>query len=308
MIFEAKRLAKQLRINNVVVWGYKNPNHSHHYIHKGFFQNFRELGLKTIWVEDKSNSNKLINDNSLIFTIGQKSKYLNYNKFAKYCIHNPDNAFFDQNNKNHLTLQVITKNILQNADKLLRVNQSSYLSIKDNTLYQAWGTPLLKQKFFKPMNHLISKYEFFVGSIWNNEFNQGNINIIENYIKILKNYDVKFIHCVKIPDFLQHLYIRYSTFASAVVGNWQKQNNYIPCRIFKAISYGKIGSINMTLPTKDFNYFLTNNNLANIIDKIHNMNDKEKIELIEYQQESITKETYAIKIINILKSFQIKYG
>jgi hypothetical protein len=38
--------------------------------------------------------------------------------------------------------------------------------------------------------------------------------------------------------------IQDSYFAPSIVGQWQKEKGYIPCRIFKTISYGKLGLTN----------------------------------------------------------------
>ena len=35
-----------------------------------------------------------------------------------------------------------------------------------------------------------------------------------------------------------------SEIAPAIVGSWQKEHEYVPCRIFKNISYGKLGMTN----------------------------------------------------------------
>lgn len=43
-----------MQINDVVIWGYKMPSHTHHFIHLAFYYNFKSLGVNVIWVDDES--------------------------------------------------------------------------------------------------------------------------------------------------------------------------------------------------------------------------------------------------------------
>lgn len=301
-----EKYSKALNIKNVVVWGYRKPNHSHHFIHKGFFETFQRMGFKTHWLDNKPEKNEILDSNTLVIGIGQEADNLSLIKGVKYCIHNPIKSFIDDNDKNYLILQVITSRIFKQTNYMEKLVGNSYFSKKENCLYQAWGTPIHFSDFLKPKLNIINEYEFFVGSIWDNEFNQGNIEIIKNYKKVLKNTGIKFVHCKNVSDYFHRYYIRQSAVSCSIVGEWQKTNYYIPCRIFKAISFGKIGSINTLYPTGHFDYFLTEGNIESLINKILNMPPNQKVELIKYQQNAIRDETYFYKVANILESFLIK--
>jgi hypothetical protein len=46
-----------------------------------------------------------------------------------------------------------------------------------------------------------------------------------------------------VPDWVNVAAIRRSRIAPAIAGRWQVEHNYLPCRMFKNISYGQLGDL-----------------------------------------------------------------
>jgi hypothetical protein len=164
---------------------------------------------------------------------------------------------------------------------------------------------LLTWEFKKPVFNSKNPFVFWIGSIWNNELNQGNINEINMLKKVLSNEKLIFIHLQNIADFLNIIFVRMSRIAPAIAGKWQVANNYLPCRMFKNISYGQLGISNV----KKFNdlfggYSITGNNIEELIENSLKLKSNKYKEMVLGQQEIVKKHTYLNKLINICTAFE----
>ena len=76
----------------------------------------------------------------------------------------------------------------------------------------------------------------------------GNIDQISPFMKACKKNHIKFIHSCPwahpISFEENRNLIQKSYMAPTICGTWQLENGYIPCRIFKNISYGQLGITN----------------------------------------------------------------
>ena len=304
------KLLKQLGIEKIVIWGLKKNYHSHYFIHLGFFNILKNKKIKVLWVEDKIQNNIFLDIKTLVIAVDVESKNLEFDKGAYYCTHNIDTSILRNISKKRIIkLQVITyDNYKTYFKKSIKFDGVSYYDKTENTLFQSWGSSIEEKDFQKPVSFLKNKlyFEFFVGSIWNNELNQGNFEIIDEYRNLCKSKNVTFVHCKHIPEKYYSSYIKYSRYGISIVGTWQKNHGYTPCRVFKAIASGKLGMINSNLSMKIYDYILGNNNLSKLIENYEELNEKKLFDLIEYQQNEIKKETYAAKISNILYCLKIK--
>lgn len=123
-----------------------------------------------------------------------------------------------------------------------------YFDIVSKTLYMPWATDLLphqidalkiKLKSRKKSNKIV-----WVGTIGDGLF--GNINQLTPFINAAKDCGYQFL--AKSPgnaSIEQNIDMVMNAFmAPAIVGSWQQEKGYIPCRIFKNISYGALGITN----------------------------------------------------------------
>ena len=212
---------------------------------------------------------------------------------------------------NTLVIQVFSKDVIKRnepkIDDFIHYNQSI-----NNTgysiLYMPWATDLLPEEI---NNNILNLYNIkikneinFVGMgtpEWDTVKNFCNINNItynsiggfQNNIDVLSN----------------QMLIQQSLVAPAIQTKWQVDNGYIPCRIFKNISYGKMGITNsetvFELFRKSIIYHPNINDCLKIAINFENKNNEYKksvlVPLMCYVRE---KHTYINRIQTILDCFK----
>lgn len=313
-IEELKQNAK--RFNKIVIWGLKKRFHTHRFIHSGFYRTLKKVGVPVVWVEDEKKNQKFIEKNDLIISaevhgkmVPKKNKFEDYNLPVRedvyYCLHNYQDILINKlNPKNFIKLQVFG-NTNEKGLNDYKFNEVSFYNKEINTLFQSWGTDLLPNEFKKPVFNK-NKLVFWIGSVWNNEYNQGNIQEIEELQESLDKHSIKLIKIRFIPRFLNILLTRISRLAPAIAGKFQVDVDYLPCRMFKNISYGQLGFSNV----KKFREILLEATLPGdtIEEMINNALKLEKgeyISLILKQQEKIKEHTYVNNLLNIIKVFNL---
>lgn len=303
-----QELNRQLGIKRIVIWGFKTVfTHSHRFIHGGFYSTLKKLNVPTIWVDDSFVSAKEIYPGDLVFAMNEAMTYLPLVKAVKYCLHNAPRNFVDQlDKKDHVLLQVLIKERFDDPqNQVSEINEflegAANYNEDSNILHQSWGAPLLASEFFKPKNLKYKKSEYFVGTIWDNEEGQGNSKVIPLYKSELQKLGVTFLHVQGAPEFTNPLYVRHSAVGASIVGNWQREVGYTPCRLFKAVSFGRLGLINSSNISDPYPWAICNENIPELLEGVFMMNPNKSLELIEHQQSCVKKETYENKIRNVLK-------
>lgn len=303
---ELNKLLRLAGAERFVIWGLTKPKHSHFFIHNGFYSTLRKLNIPVVWLEnEKSNNSKLKRDDFLI-TADVSISNLDLSDRYYYCFHNVSGSQLKNIKRNrYVNLQVLTDDAYPRFSGVanpLNLEGVSYFTEADSTLYQSWGTPYISSEFLRPNYVTYKKYEFFVGSVWNNELNQGNLTAIKQYKEILKNFGIDFVPIKGCSEFFNRMYIRNSAAAASIVGDWQRDNGYTPCRIFKAISYGRLGIINSSLSINQYPWFLGSQSIGDLLENVFSLNKLKYLELVKYQQSFLEKETYQCKLSNILKA------
>jgi hypothetical protein len=145
---------------------------------------------------------------------------------------------------------------------------------------------------------------FWVGSVWNNALNQGNIQEINELKTILAFRGLRFVQLRFIGDALNTFFIRRSRLAPAIGGAWQVQQNYLPCRMFKNISYGQLGFSNIKKFDSLFHdAYIPGNSIAELVDNALALSASEYVRFVVDQQSVVRRHTYLQKCINIFKAF-----
>jgi hypothetical protein len=297
------------KIKRIVVWGLKKKYHTHRHIHQAFYKNAKKLGYETIWVEDEMKSQKYIRQGDLIIAsevqgkmIPTKVTFEDYSlpirDDVKYCLHNYQDVFKKQLKQDlYINLQVYV-NDSENSD--IKIDTARYYNTKTRTLYQPWGTDLLPNEFKKPVYNKL-RFVFWIGSVWNNSLNQGNLNEINKLKSVLRNRGIYFIKLRFIPDILNIFFIRHSRIAPAIAGDFQVNANYLPCRMFKNISYGQLGITNV-IKFKDIlgKTFVQGESIKEMVENSLNFSKGEYLERIKAQQDIIKNYTYKKSIETIL--------
>ena len=293
------------RFERFVIWGVRNQVHSHHYIHRGFFAAAQNLGIEVIWLPDLSSSSSFLKKDDLILCVNVASRYLPVKDDYFYVLHN-----FSENinlpKERHIHLQVLTtsthKNVYPGARKLLGL---SWYNSDKRLLVQPWGTPVSIPQFDKPLDNRNCRFELFVGSIWNNELDQGNVDVIQEFKNSLKGFSKVFGHSRYIPESLMKYAVKSSPVSASFVGKWQSENGYLPCRLFKAISFGKVGLINSEFAKDMLNLEIEGRTVQEQLEFCFSLSSKNYLELARTHQIIIRDETYSMKIRNFITAFEI---
>lgn len=305
-----------MKLNKIIIWGLRKKWHTHRFIHKAFYENAKKLGYDVIWVEDEKKNAAIINPGDLVIfsevqgkMVPEKFKFEDYNlpiiDGVYYCLHNVKDIFYKNINLRYLLHLSVYVNEVEQEKENEKLYEAVYFNRKTQTLYQPWGTDLLDYEFKKPVFRK-NKFVFWIGSIWNDSNNHGNIQEINELKKVLMENKLKFIHLRFIPNWLNIFFTRLSRIAPAIGGRKQVEIDYLPCRMFKNISYGQLGITNI----KKFkeilgDSYIEGTSIKEIIENALSLPREVFLQYVEKQQSVIEKYTYKNSIENIIKCLDL---
>lgn len=286
----------------IVIWGHKLHSHTHSYIHSAFFKAFQYLGYETLWLDNSDDISSINFDNSLFITEGQVDQKIPLNKSSKYVIHNCKEEQYDGVKK--LKLQVYTNGI-ENSSGVSgeKIEQCTYYDKEKNILYQPWATDLLPHEINGIYHEPQDKMSVWIGSFCGGY--HGNDEEFQPYIQALKQHDYRMaVYHPGTCSFEENItVVRQHELAPSIVGRWQKVNGYVPCRIFKNISYGKLGLTNSKTVYELFEEsVIFDENTYLMFLKYKNTSEEQRKNLFIHANNLIIHEhTYINRIKNLLK-------
>lgn len=234
--------------DKVIIWGHKLHSHTHSYIHDAFYKAFNHLGYDTYWFDDMDDVCNFDFTNSLFLTEGQVDSNIPLCQDCCYLLHNccGEKYIHTIPARNRLTIQVYTHDVLH-VPTAVKLAPFTYFDLIGQCVYMPWATDLLPHEIEelqkKECPHLPEKNIYWIGTIGGGTF--GNIEEISPFQQACEDNGVSFIHAKARLDPNESIeLIRNSYMAPTIVGTWQSEKGYIPCRIFKNISYGKMGITN----------------------------------------------------------------
>jgi len=237
------------RFNKVVIWGYPLNTHTHSFIHYSFYKAFKSIGYKTYWMTDE-NFEEIDFKKTLFITSGDQEKNIPLRNDCYYVLHNVDGRKYLENMCKILLLQVYTDNIPY-KEGIEKVNEYTFFDVDElNTLFTCWATDLLPHEIDlnSAKNEKNRREALWVGTFgdYTGEFQNGT-ELHPFFSLCSKNgILVKMINPWNNPiSFEENRKMVNNSFISpAIQGPWQIEKGYIPCRIFKNISYGHMGYTN----------------------------------------------------------------
>ena len=255
---------------------------------------------------------------SLFLTEGQVDKAIPVREDCKYVLHNCDLTKYQGIIKNALNIQVYTHDCHKRSVE--KINEYTWFQplpvlsqdgidhcVNNRTLYQPWATNLLPGEFpIVSVNDLRSRRSnttYWVGSICDGH--QGNLVELQAFAAASQIQGAPFVH-LKIHDNEQHVQaIQISHTAPAVQGHWQVDKGYIPCRVFKNISYGRVPMTNSLTISRlfkgyDIPYESTDMNalISSGLDVEDNITQEHLEALMDHVR---TEHTYMNRVRNILR-------
>lgn len=289
-------------LHKVVIWGLRSQWHSHRFIHQGFYETLRRLGVPVVWT-DYGASPGVIESGDLVITSNAHGRLTSKNTLAPlregayYCFHGFGGIPYQIDSERYIRLEVFTRAALK-AEQ--RWDEATYFDPSSRTLYQAWGTNLFEEDFRQPTASRLPVV-FWVGAIWNNELDQGNVRQIAELKRVLRDRSLRFVHLKYVPNSVSLRAVRLSRIAPAIAGQWQVENDYLPCRMFKNISYGQLGISNVRWFRNLYHdCSVPGDSIEDLVDNALSMSPAAACELSRTQQRITRNHTYVHKLRNIL--------
>lgn len=301
----------------VIIWGHKLHSHSHSYVHYGFYKAFSSLGYDVYWFDDNDIFEDIDFSSSLFITEGQVDKQIPLRPDCRYVLHNCYSEKYNEliDNGNAIILQVYTHDCLHR--NVSKVDDYIYIEKELNCIYMPWATDLLPdeienvKKKMRARTNPKEPVACFIGFVGGGEY--GNINNIIPFQRACEEARITFVAVglytngqhVSIEDNISSVFN--SLMAPAIQGDWQVQKGYIPCRIFKNISYGALGITNSKTVWELFNKKIVYNadNYRLFFDacaRISTITLEEQFELMDFVKE---KHTYLNRVEHLLQFLQM---
>ncbi len=303
-------------IKKVIVWGYPKDTHTHSYIHQSFFKTFKYLGYETYWFNNKTDVSNFDFSDTLFLTSGEEeSKLVPIRKDCLYILHNCPDKVFGTVRDRTVFIQVLTEPVRE-IKELTKINE--YTFVGENIIYQPWATDLLPHEINLDWADLKRKNIVnYVGSVLDGGYNDVRAELINfsegckkdgievhAYGGYTPNTDIGFLkrHSNFVSDEKHMQLIMESIYAPQLNSVQQIQMGYVPCRIFKNISYGHFGVTNSKSVNRVFNdRLICNGDTYKLYfeakEKITSKGIKELMKIV------IEDHTYLNRIKNILELF-----
>jgi hypothetical protein len=241
--------SKSSFFRKVVIWGHKPFTHTHSFIHSSYYKAFKKLGYDTYWFDHKDNTCGFNFENTIFFTEDQAHMNIPLNKTSFYILHHCNLAKYLDNSCHYINLGNYTDNCRLDAG-FEKLTYYSFFDRKNSTLCQPWGTDLLPDEFYYnliPFNKSKNKI-YYIGSI-----TDDNREMIKTFEKACIDNKKKFINLNDVSDEKARQYIQKSYISPDIRCLHHVNIGYIPCRIFKNISYGAIPATNSLICKEFFN-------------------------------------------------------
>ncbi len=246
--------------DRVVLWGYKLHTHTHSYIHHAFYRAFKHLGYEVHWFDDRDKIDEEAFANSLFITNLGAEKNIPLREDCEYILHTHwwkdfsalDTKFGPWIEKGHcIVLKCFHDDFLDDPE-WENIAPCTYRNIERREIAIPWATDLLPHEIEKEKRRIANikqvKRVAYIGTISGGSGAGANWRQLtpffteakKNGYTVLTNSPWKNpLPMHKVKRLLQE-----STLSPAIQGAWQVKVGYIPCRIFKNLSYGCLGITN----------------------------------------------------------------
>jgi hypothetical protein len=283
----------------IIIWGHF-PLHTstHGYIHDTYYKAFKSLGYDVIWVSNEPHH--LDYSNAVFFVEDSQKSHMPVRKDCKYITHHVDTKYLTDYGvpfENVLKLG----NCIRNTIHFEKIEDLCYWDNTTRTLYQTWGTDLLPNEIDVDsyVKFDISKKNIhYVGMM----YEQGPYWIESFAYYAEKNGKEVKLYTQSISHEENRNLIRDSFICPDFRSDWHLECGYIPCRIQKNISYGRVQGTNSPFIKEAFGDYVVYGGTPetlylNLIDAERN----DKINMKEAMHFIKDKHTYINRINNILK-------
>ncbi len=243
----------------IILWGYPlNEGDTLAYVWYGFYKAFKYLGYEVYWFSDNTYPSDFNYENAIFICESYKCSKIPLIQSAVYFIHtfrpSVDKDRFAGLRVIDLAYNVDYQNHPVNYKYILdrynteKVAECCYWDNSISRLYISWATDLLPYEIDTSTIDIFPNREVpYIGTIYGDgEYsNLAEINKVKQFCQD-NNLTFNHIDPWRNPVTLEknRQIITDSFLAPDIRGQQNIQIGYIPCRIFKNISYGKLGITN----------------------------------------------------------------
>ena len=295
--------------DKLVLWGAHGDLDSLRHIWHHYRDTANKLGIVALTVPDVESSQAHLTPGTLCLAADVWSKGIGTARpGVDYVLHNfsgtdPLPASLEATPERLLRLQVYTTDSHgEQWDKY------RFYSKEGRILFQPWGTDLLPEEFFDPVYNLQSNEVTFVGAIWSDQYQGtelGNEQVINELRELLKERGLRFRALTHITDTENLSAVRTARLAPAFAGSWQVDHDYLPCRVFKNVSYGAIAITNV----RAFKFLFQDCGLkgftvAELLDEALSLKRNQYAEMVREQQRVVSHYSYRDSLVAIERALE----
>lgn len=235
----------------LVMWGFKNSYHTNSHILEGFYRAAKFIGRESYWLDHSSDLTGIDFSNSLFITehqavlpgtpVRDDCFYLCHNLYGGSPV---ANELLKNANKAHFGVYTLH---YYNDHGRMELFDNGYMPVypERRCLDLLWATDLLPHEIEANKSKAVL---WNPGSATVNWIGSGR-RTLEAFARACKDNSVGFNlhsswdnHIVTVEDNVR--LIQESRFAPTIVDDYQLTHPYVPCRIFKNISYGHFALTN----------------------------------------------------------------
>jgi hypothetical protein len=278
-----------------IIWGHKLHSHTHSYIHNGYKKALEYLGYEVYWLDHNDKLENFNFSDSIFFTEDQAKKGMPLRNDCKYIVHHINKDYFN-GIENVLNLGNYTVDV----EKFDKIKDQCYFDSFSNTLFQCWATDLTP--------NVINENDFCVYDNSKNNLNyigtlyEEGRSFSKDFEKLLKKLNKKFILYKNVSDIENYNLTRNSFLSPDFRGLHHIKVGYIPCRVFKNISYGQMtgtNSVNIKRVLGD--YVIFGSDPLSLLENMIIAGENNKINMKNAMLFIKDNHTYVNRISNILK-------
>jgi hypothetical protein len=294
----------------IVIWGHKYNNHTHGHIHSSYYKVFKYLGYDTHWFDDNEDVSNFNFDNCIFLTEDQAQKNIPLNKTCKYILHHTNLDKYNANGLTYINLANYLKlcnegvSAYHKENKVVKIAELCYWDEVTKTIYQPWATDLTPDEInieSAIKGNVNEKNIYYIGTSHDNtkqltEFNSTAIANGKQLIVGKTNTDKENLDL-----------IRQSYLSVDIRGDWHVECGYLPCRVFKNISYGRITGTNSKHVKEVLGeHVVYDENPAELFNKLVEAEQNQSIDDIKNAMTFIKENhTFVNRINNIIKCFEL---
>ena len=233
-----------MNTTKIIIWGHKLHSHTHSYIHNAYYNTFKKLGYQTFWFDNNDDVSNFNFNDCIFLTEGQVDAKIPLNRSSRYILHHCNTNKYENyhyiNLCNYVNDCTIGKSYNYAGGKVEKINYFTYFDSKNKALYQPWATTLFQEEFdeFLPLDPSVNEI-YYIGTVWGE-----NINEINKFYKSCVGKNKKLVIAKTKSEEESRALVRQSFISPDVRLKHHVDVGYIPCRVFKNISYGKIPATN----------------------------------------------------------------